>query len=174
MSGEKVKVKSIINDWIIPIVMAIIISVIINKFLLFSITIPSGSMIPTINIDDRLFATRVYNKEKLERGEIVIFYSHEFQESMIKRLIGLPGDKIEIKDGIVFVNGEELIEDYILDKGNFSGYFEVPEKSYFFLGDNRLNSRDSRAWINPYINEEDIEGKAQLRIYPFNKIGIVK
>ena len=174
MSNEKLKVKMILNDWVIPILMAVIIAILINKFLLFKIIIPSGSMIPTINIDDRLFATRIYNEEKLERGDIVVFYSHEFQESMIKRLIGLPGDKIEIKNGVVFVNGEELSEDYIQSKGDYTGYFEVPEESYFFLGDNRENSKDSRYWINPYINKDDIEGKAQLRVYPFNKIGRVK
>lgn len=175
MKGEKkVKSKNFLYEWIVPIISAIVIAVIINKFLIFKIFIPSGSMIPTINIDDRLFVTRIYNYDNLDRGDIIVFYSEEFQESMIKRLIGLPGDIVEIENGIVSVNGEKLSEDYIIEKDNYTGYFEVPEEKYFFLGDNRSNSKDSRYWQDSYIDKENVEGKAQIRVYPLKDFGRVK
>lgn len=171
---EKNTIKSFIYEWGIPIISAFIIAFLINKFLLFKVLIPSESMVPTLNVGDRLFVTRVYNLDKLERGNIVVFYSEELQEDLIKRLIGLPGDKIEIRNGVVSVNGETLLEDYIGAEDNFNGVYEVPEGKFFFLGDNRLYSKDSRYWINPYIDGKDISGKAQIRVYPFDDIGKVK
>ncbi|VYU61080.1 signal peptidase I [Clostridium tertium] len=171
---EEVTKKSFISEWGIPIISAIIIAFLINKFLLFKVIIPSESMVPTLNVDDRLFVTRVYNLDKLKRGDIVVFYSEELQADLIKRLIGLPGDKIKIENGIVSVNGEVLKEDYIGASDNFSGEYEVPEGKYFFLGDNRLWSKDSRYWINPYIDGDDISGKAQIKVFPFDEIGSVK
>ena len=166
--------KSFITEWGIPIISAIILAFLINKFLLFKVLIPSESMVPTLNVGDRLFVTRVYNLEKLKRGDIIVFHSEELQDSLIKRLIGLPGDKIKIENGKVFVNGEELQENYIGAEDNFNGEYEVPEGKYFFLGDNRLWSKDSRYWINPYIDGEYISGKAQIKVYPFDQIGKIK
>ena len=164
--------KSFITEWGIPIISAIILAFLINKFLLFKVLIPSESMVPTLNVGDRLFVTRVYNLEKLKRGDIIVFHSEELQDSLIKRLIGLQWDKKKI--GKVFVNGEELQENYIGAEDNFNGEYEVPEGKYFFLGDNRLWSKDSRYWINPYIDGEDISGKAQIKVYPFDQIGKIK
>ena len=110
----------------------------------------------------------------MKRGDIIVFYSQEFSETFVKRLIGLPGDKIEIKNGIVFVNGEQLEEDYVKNKDKYNGTFKVPEGKYFFLGDNRPNSKDSRLWKNPYVDSSDIKGKLQFRFYPFKDFGIVK
>lgn len=166
--------KNFITEWGIPIISAIILAFLINKFLLFKVLIPSESMVPTLNVGDRLFVTRVYNLEKLKRGDIIVFYSEELQDSLIKRLIGLPGDKVKIENGRVFVNGEELQEDYIGAEDKFNGEYEVPDGKYFFLGDNRLWSKDSRYWINPYIDGEEISGKAQIKVYPFDQIGKIK
>lgn len=166
--------KKFFNEWIVPVLLAIIIAILINKFLIFKIVIPSGSMIPTINIDDRIFVTRIYNYNNLKRGDIVVFYSEEFDESMIKRLIGLPGDVIDIQNGVVSVNGEELVEDYIGEQDTYTGHFEVPEGEYFFLGDNRKFSKDSRYWQDPYISQDKIEGKAQIRVYPLSDFGKVE
>lgn len=171
---EKNTIKNFIYEWGVPVISAVIIAILINKFLLFKVLIPSESMVPTLNVNDRLFVTRVYNLEKLKRGDILVFYSEELQEDLIKRLIGLPGDKIQIINGVVSVNGEVLEEDYIGAPDKFSGEYEVPEGKYFFLGDNRLYSKDSRYWINPYIDGEDIAGKAQIKVYPFDEIGKIK
>lgn len=170
-SNEK---SGILYDWIIPIVTAVILATLINKFIVFKVKIPSESMVPTLNVGDRLFVTRVYNRDKLERGDIVVFYSREEDESMIKRLIGLPGDEVVITDGVVTVNGETLVEDYIGTPDNFNGTYYVPEGKYFFLGDNRLRSKDSRYWINSYIDGKDIKGKAVLKVYPFSDIGFIE
>ena len=174
-SGKgKNSIKNFIYEWGIPIISAFIIAFLINKFVLFKVLIPSESMVPTLNVGDRLFVTRIYNLDRLKRGDIIVFYSEELQEDLIKRLIGLPGDTIEIENGVVSVNGEVLQEDYIGAQDNYNGVYEVPEGKYFFLGDNRLYSKDSRYWINPYIDGEDITGKAQIKVYPLDQIGKVK
>ncbi|MGL4572546.1 MAG: signal peptidase I [Clostridium sp.] len=161
-------------DWIVPIIIAVVLAVLINKFLIFKVYIPSSSMEPTLNVGDNLFVTRVYDPEKLHRGDIVVFESKELNEKVIKRLIGLPGDTIKIDGGIVFVNGKQLDEPYVKYPMNTYGEFKVPEGKYFFLGDNRANSNDARFWKNPYIDGSDIEGKAQVRIYPLNRIGLLE
>ena len=161
-------------DWIVPVIIAVVLAVLINKFLIFKVYIPSSSMEPTLNVGDNLFVTRVYDPEKLHRGDIVVFESKELNETVIKRLIGLPGDTIKIDGGIVFVNGKQLDEPYVKYPMNTYGEFKVPEGKYFFLGDNRANSNDARFWKNPYIDGSDIKGKAQVRIYPLNRIGLLE
>jgi len=156
-----------LKDWVMPIISAAIIYLLLNKFVFFNVQVPTGSMIPTINIDNRAVVTRIYNLDNLKRGDVIVFYSDELRERLVKRLIGLPGDKIEIKNGIVSINGEQLQEDYVKNKDKYSGSFEVPEGKYFFLGDNRPVSKDARYWINPYIDSSAIEGKAQFIFYPF-------
>lgn len=172
--SEERKKNGLFYEWGIPIIVAIILAIIINKFIVFKVFIPSESMVPTLNVNDRLFVTRVYNEDNFERGDILVFDSDELNEKLIKRLIGLPGDKIVIENGEVSVNGEKLVEDYIGNADRFNGEYEVPEGKYFFLGDNRLWSKDSRYWINPYIDGEDITGKAQFKVYPFSDIGKIE
>lgn len=171
---KKLKKSNVFIEWVIPILMSLVLAILINKFLIFKVKIPSESMVPTLNVGDRLFVTRVYSPEKLKRGDVVVFYSDEKNEDMIKRLIGLPGDKIVIKDGVVTVNGETLKENYIGTADNYNGEFEVPEGKYFFLGDNRYWSLDSRYWENPYIDGSKIKGKAQIKVYPWSDFGKIK
>ena len=162
------------TEWVIPIAIALALALLIKQFLIFKVYIPSGSMIPTLNEGDQLFVTRVYNLDNLKRGDILVFDSDELDDVLIKRLIGLPGDKIKIVSGTVYVNGEELEEDYVKNPDNISGEFEVPEGKYFFLGDNREISYDARRWENPYIDGSDIRAKAQVRVYPFSDFGFVR
>ena len=157
-----------IKEWVLPIGTAIVLTLLINKFLIFKVKVPTGSMIPTINKNDQLFVTRIYNYDKIKRGDILVFNSRELHENLIKRVIGLPGDSISIAEGTVIVNGEVIDEDYVKNNSlNYEGTFKVPEDEYFFLGDNRSDSKDSRLWQEPYINKEDIFGKALIKIYPF-------
>lgn len=167
------KIKTV-KEWGITILSAIVLGLLLWYFVIYSVWIESGSMIPTLEVKDRLIATRVHNPQKLKEGDIVIFNSEELNKTLIKRLIGLPGDKIEIKNGVVFRNGEELKEDYIKNNEKYDGGFEVPEGKYFFLGDNRSHSDDSRYWENPYIDENEIEGKAILRYYPIKNFEVIK
>lgn len=172
--SQGTKKSNFFSDWIVPIVIAVILAILINRFLIFKVKIPSESMVPTLNVGDRLFVTRVYNPENLKRGDIVVFYSEEKNEDMIKRLIGLPGDKVVIKDGTVIVNNETLKENYIGTADNYNGEFIVPEGKYFFLGDNRYWSLDSRYWEDPYIDGSEIKGKAQVKVYPWKDFGKIE
>lgn len=172
MQGGNKLIKKVFMDWVLPIASAIILAILINRFLFFQVSVPSESMYPTIKVGDRIMTTRTYNLNKLRRGDIVVFYSHELKQTMIKRLIGLPGDKIKIDStGQVFIDGELLNEPYVLDKSSRQGEYEVPKNKYFFLGDNRKWSKDSRLWKDPYIESEEIKGKAQFIIFPFNRFG---
>lgn len=175
MGSHKKNKDNFFKEWIIPVIAAFVLAILMNKFLIFNVYIPSSSMVPTINIGDRLMIRKLYNKDNLKRGDILVFYSDELQETLIKRLIGLPGDHIVIKEGIVNINGEDIEEDYIEnnDYNEDELIYDVPEGKYFFLGDNRPVSKDSRRWINPYIDEDDIKGKLILRFYPIKDFGSV-
>ncbi|MGU8967914.1 signal peptidase I [Clostridium perfringens] len=176
MSSSNTKKKSFFLDWIIPILVALLLAALINQFLLFKIKVPTGSMMPTVEIGDQLFVTKIYNPNNIKRGDIVVFNSDELKEPLLKRVIGLPGEHVEIKsDGSVYINGNKLEEDYVKYQGGKTDMsFDVPSGKFLMLGDNRNNSDDARYWSNPYIDGKDIEAKAQLTVYPFDRIGFVK
>ena len=159
------------REWIIPIIAAIGIAFLINKFLVYNVYIPSESMVPTLNIGDKLIVTRVYDTDKIKRGDIIVFFSEELNEVLIKRAIGLPGDHIKIHDGIINVNGEDIKEDYVKNNESYDGDFNVPDNKFFFLGDNRSSSYDARKWINPFIDASNIQGRARIKFYPFKYFG---
>lgn len=175
---KKGTVISNLLEWIITIVAALLISFLINKFLIFKVYIPSESMYPTLKVRDQLFVTKMYSKDSIQRGDVLVFFSDEFNELLIKRVIGLPGDEVIVKaSGEVLVNGEVLQENYVVQKDEtaiFDLEFKVPDNEYFFLGDNRANSLDSRYWNDPYIDFESIRGEARVIIYPFNRIRFLK
>ena len=129
-------------------------------------------MYPTIKIGDRILVTRVYNKSKLKTGDIIVFQSQEKNLTLIKRLIGTPGDEVKVNDiGEVYINGKKLDETYVINKSNISKEFKVPAGKYLFFGDNRAVSDDARLWNNPYIDGKDIKGKAQVIVFPFKRFG---
>jgi len=139
--------------------------------------IPSSSMEPTLQINDRLIIEKVsYHFQKPERGDIVVFSptaalkAQNFQDAFIKRVIGLPGDKVEVKNGLVYVNGKVLAEKYIAEEPNYAyGPVTVPPDQYLVLGDNRNNSYDSHAW--GFVPRENLIGRAVVRFWPFNRLG---
>ena len=162
------------REWIIPIIAAIGIAILINKFLVYNVYIPSESMVPTLNVGDKLMVTRVYDTSKIKRGDIIVFYSEELSEVLIKRAVGLPGDHIIIHNGIVNINGTDIKEDYVKNNESFDGVFDVPQNKFFFLGDNRSRSNDARRWINPFIDASNIQGRARIKFYPLKDFGILK
>ena len=174
--NKTLKKGSFFKELVIDIAIVAVVAFSVWKFIGYGVWITSGSMIPTLEVKDRLIVSRVHNTDKLNYGDIVLFKNEEYGDDiLIKRLIGKPGDKIEIVNGIVFRNGEKIDEPYV--KNNEIGYnraFPVPENEFLFLGDNRPNSADSRYWKDPYVQEDNIEGKAIFRYYPFNEIGVVK
>ncbi len=175
VADKKEKKKSILNEWIIDIAVVLCIALLVWNFVGYGVWITSGSMIPTLEVKDRLLVTRVHNPKNLKEGDIVLFKNDEFKgDILIKRLIGLPGDTIEIKNGVVYRNGQELKEGYVKNNEIYNGSFKVPDNKYFFLGDNRANSDDSRYWKDPYVDESYIEGKAQVKYYPIKDFEILK
>lgn len=171
---KKIDKKAIIKEYLLNFIIIGGLAFLILKFVGHGVYIPSESMVPTLEVNDRLIVSNVYKPENLKEGDIVTFKCDEYGDKLlIKRLIGLPGDTIEIKDGVVFRNGKQLEEKYVENNEYYDGSFEIPEGKYLFLGDNRADSDDARYWENPYVDGKDIEGKVQIRIYPFNKIGKV-
>jgi len=165
---EKKIFKEILS-WVIVFAVAFVLALLINRFIIFKVEVPSGSMENTIMTGDKVFTYRLsYLFSDPKRGDIVVFpYPDNEEVDYIKRIIGLPGDKIEIRDGILYINDEEYEEDYLLepmDKEDF-GPVVVPENSYFMMGDNRNSSMDSRYWINMFVKRDKIKGKAIFK-YP--------
>ena len=168
----KQKVISEIANWAIIIGVALILATLINKFVIIKAEVISGSMEDTMQIDDVYLGSRLsYVFGDPERGEIVFFkFPDNEEETFVKRVIGLPGEKIEIKDGKVYINDstEPLYEPYLKEtprKEDF-GPVVVPEDSYFMMGDNRNHSSDSRAWNTFYVTRDELLAKAWLRIWP--------
>ena len=125
------------------------------------VSVTSGSMETTIMTGDHLLIKKT---KSVKRGDVVCFKSSELGRILVKRLIGLPGDKVTIREGVLFVNGEKVQEDYVSTFYEYNGEFDVPKDSYFFLGDNRADSFDARFWSNPYIHKSAIIGRSILNL----------
>lgn len=167
-SGMNPVVRELLS-WVMIFVGAFLVAYILTNFIIVNARIPSGSMETTINIGDKVVGFRLsYLFDEPQRGEIVMFNSPvEEGKIYIKRVIGLPGDTIEIKNNTTYVNGEELEEDYVKNGWlNNPGetIYQVPEGCYFMMGDNRDGSSDSRMW--GYVEEDEIIAKAIFRYWP--------
>ena len=163
-----------IKEWVIPLIIAIILAGAINYLVIFKIRVPTESMVPAIIPKDQIFVTRVHSWTKLNRGDIVVFNSDELKEVLVKRLIGIPGDTVDVKGGYIYVNGKKFNDNYVKNRDSYSGSFKVPQGKYFFMGDNRPASWDARLWKDHYIPRSKIMGKAFLTVYPFNRFGMLK
>ena len=170
-------IKSEIVEWLKSIALALILALVVRSFIFEPMIVPTGSMIPTIEINDRIFVNKyVYRFRPLEPGDIVVFkYPDDPSQTFVKRLIGVGGDVIEIRDGILFTNHQPVEEGYIKEPmiGDY-GPFKVPEGHFFMMGDNRNSSRDSRAWENKYVSMDKVVGKATYRIWPLSRVGKLK
>jgi signal peptidase I len=167
--------KKLMKNWIPFIITVVLLAVVINKFLFFEIFVPSASMYPTIKPNDRILTTRIYINKNIHHGDILVFYSDEFHETMVKRVIGLPEDSVDIKEnGTVLINGQKLNEPYVKYPDHRTGKFKVPKGEYLFMGDFREHSLDSRSWKDIYISEKNIKGKAVFILFPFNRASILK
>ena len=143
--------------------------------------IPSGSMEPTINIGDSAVINKLATKyEDPSRGDVVVFLKERklpFNEYWIKRVVGLPNETVDIKDGHVYIDGVVLEEEYtvgdtMLDSDSIKFPYTVPENHYFLMGDNRKYSKDSR--VIGAINRDDITAIGAFKVYPFNDIGEIE
>ena len=156
-------------SWALVIAVSVGAALFLNRFVIVNARVTSGSMENTIMTGDRVLGLRFsYWFSDPQRGDIVIFrYPDDETQNYIKRVIGIPGDVIEIVDGRVYVNGQVLSEPYLREEpyGSF-GPYQVPEGHYFMLGDNRNNSKDSRVWNNKFVAKDKILGKAYWIYYP--------
>ncbi len=163
-------VKEIVS-WLLVFVIAVALATFINKVVIFKVVVPSGSMEKTIMIGDRVFTYRLsYLFSDPKRGDIIVFpFPDDESVDYIKRIIGLPGDTIEGRDdGYVYINGEKLEEDYVTGPVTSFGPYEVPEDSYFMMGDNRGISEDSRYWDDKFVKRSKIIGKALFKYKNLN------
>lgn len=171
-----------IRETVETIVIALVLAFLIRTFIVETFWIPSGSMEPTLMVGDRIMAYKLlYGINRVKRGDIIIFkFPLDPKKDFVKRVIGLPGDVIEIKEKEVYVNGKKLIEPYVVHSDNWDtgfprdeyGPVKIPPESLFVLGDNRDSSEDSRYW--GYVPKENIIGKAFLIYWPPWRIRILK
>ncbi|MDJ0599883.1 MAG: signal peptidase I [Crocosphaera sp.] len=168
------------NPWVEltqTVVTAVILAFGIRTFVAEARYIPSSSMEPTLEINDRLIIEKLsYHFREPIRGDVVVFNptdalkAQDFHDAFIKRIIGLPGETVEVKGGKVYVNSKEITEKYIAEDPNYDyGPVVVPEEEYLVLGDNRNNSYDSHYW--GFVPKNKIIGKAFIRFWPFNRLG---
>ncbi|GAA0062872.1 signal peptidase I [Clostridium sporogenes] len=201
---DKRKVKKEIESWIFSILGAILIAGLVNSKVFAKVRVQQNSMENTLLTNEQLVVDKLsYNFAEPKKGDIIIFHENkekgtiaedtlemvdniisifnnnndsiEKDDRLIKRVIGIPGDEIDIKDGHLYLNGKKLEESYV--KGEtiereFKLPIKVPENKLFVLGDNRIISKDSRMF--GLIDYKQVEGKAIYRVYPFNHVGKVK
>lgn len=191
----KEKIRSEIREWTESIIIALILALLIRTFIVQAFKIPSGSMIPTFEIGDRIFVNKFIYGTRIpftdirlpavrqpQRGDIIVFVSPETpNKDFVKRLIALEGETIEIKNGNIYINGKEIDHpmsvrsNYYYNRGDYGKEGEaitVPKGYYFALGDNSANSRDSRYW--GFIPKRSLIGKAILLYWPLPRIRIIK
>jgi signal peptidase I len=165
---------SLLRDIAISIVLAVVLIVFIYQ----PVKVEGTSMMPGLTDQERIFINKYIYKlgvDQIERDDLVVFhYPYDPSQSYIKRIIGLPGDSIQIKDGIVYVNGKQLDEPYVPSeyRDHVSMSLKlVPPNDYFVLGDHRSSSNDSRVW--GFVDRKEIYGKAVFVYWPPDKIGRV-
>ncbi|MFZ5965629.1 MAG: signal peptidase I [Bacillota bacterium] len=172
--------KKEIWEWIKTIAISVVIAMIITTFIRPTL-VKGYSMYPTLDEYDYLIINKIpYMMHEPERFDIVVFKSHiktieGKDKDLIKRVIGVAGDRVVVKDGQVYVNDELIDEDYI--NGDYTGGdidITVPEDMVFVMGDNRQNSLDSRDERVGPVEVDTIRGKVLVRLFPFTKIGKVE
>ncbi|HLL57225.1 MAG TPA: signal peptidase I [Rubrobacteraceae bacterium] len=162
------------TEFILTIIVAFaLVFGVVQPFIVQAFRIPSESMVPTLEVKDRILANKfIYRFTEPERGDIVVFDSVESDDdTLIKRVVGLEGDEIRVQGGLLFVNGEPQQEPYLNEEETFRGYYGpsiVPEGHVFVMGDNRDNSADSRVF-GP-LPSDNVKGEAFLRFWPISKI----
>lgn len=170
---------------IIPYIIIIVVVILLRTFIITPVEVDGSSMEDTLHDNELLLLSKItYAVSDIKRFDIVVIDKGE--EKVVKRVIGLPGDEIEYRENMLFINGERVediyaknetndfdVKDICLIKDNIENcnYKKIPEGKYIVLGDNRTISADSR--INGFIDEKDILGKAIFRIWPLNKLGLI-
>ncbi|MDD3277480.1 MAG: signal peptidase I [Lachnospiraceae bacterium] len=165
-----------ILDYVVTIAVVVGLMLLLQNFVIINAQIPSASMETTVMTGDRIFGNRLaYLKSDPKRFDIVIFrFPDDESKLYIKRIIGLPGETVDVVDGKVYINGsQEPLDDSFCREtpnGDYDGHWVVDDNGYFMMGDNRNDSWDSRCWVHTFVQRDKILGKALLRYWPFTKI----
>ncbi|MFZ2257332.1 MAG: signal peptidase I [Clostridiaceae bacterium] len=159
--------------------MVLMLKALVRQYVCFRIIVPTSSMAPTIQPGDHILVRHQTGIDRAQRGALLVFRSTQHQKGdgsvlMIKRLIGLPGETIELRKGDLLVNGQVTPEQYIEFQHTFDGKYLVPGGCYLFLGDNRPASHDARYWDVPWVREKEIIARAGLRIWPVRRFGFIQ
>lgn len=155
---------------------AFLCSFLIVRFVIFNGYIPSESMLPKYQVGDRIVCNRLaYLLSDPDRYDVVVFHAPDSGETYIKRIMGLPGETIHIKNGKIYINGNEIADPNANESWGQGEdmTFRIPEDSYFMMGDNRNHSYDARYWNNHFVKKEDIIAKAGFRYYPIKNMGFL-
>jgi signal peptidase I len=181
-TSKETKPRSEILSWIKTIALALILTWLISNFLFEVVVVNGKSMMPNLQNGNRLIISKI---SPIHRFDEIVFKAPDSNENYVKRVIGLPGDTIEMKNDTLYIDGKKYLEPYLnqykktltasdkmtndftLEEITHKGH--VPNGYVFVLGDNRLVSKDSRHF--GFVPEKSIEGKIELRIWPFNEFG---
>jgi signal peptidase I len=188
------KKKSVLRDWVESIIIAFLLAMVIRTFIVQAFKIPTGSMRMTLQEGDLILVNKFIYGAKVpwsslylpalrepKRGDVVVFvYPEDKKKDFIKRLVGLPGETVEIKGGSIYINDQPVEESifkqiYYYNRGDFSAEGQkiiVPDDSYFVLGDNSVSSKDSRYW--GFVPKKDLLGKAMVIYWPIQRIRLIK
>jgi signal peptidase I len=186
--------KSVMRDWVESIIVAFLLAMVIRAFVVQAFKIPTGSMRMTLIEGDLILVNKFIYGAKVpflhywlpavrapRRGDVIVFvYPEDKKKDFIKRLVGLPGETVEIKEGSIYINGKPVAEQifnqiYYYNRGDFSAEGQkitVPPDSYFVLGDNSASSKDSRYW--GFVPKANLLGKALIIYWPLNRIRQIK
>lgn len=178
---EEIDWKQELKSWILTLGMTVLIIFVLKNYIIINASVPTGSMENTIMPGDNILGFRLaYLTEEPERGDVIFFYFPDDEtQKYVKRIIGLPGEKVAIYDGKIYIDDSPvpLEEDYLKEEwvvGTGPYLFEVPEGCYLVLGDNRNGSQDARYWMNSYVAKEKIIGKAIFTYFPLDRWGMVE
>ena len=173
--------KQELKSFVFTMLITLVVVFVLKNYVIINATVPTGSMENTIMPGDNILGYRLaYLQDGPQRGDIIFFYFPDDEtQKFVKRVIGLPGEKVTITEGKIYIGNstEPLDEPYLKEewtRGVGPYVFEIPEDSYLCLGDNRNSSKDAREWNNPYVSKEKIIGKAIFTYFPFDRWGMVE
>ena len=161
--------ERVIED--LPYILILLLVLCIRLFALLNVTVPTGSMRNTLTEGTRAMGlTVIYKFQEPERGDIIVFHAPDNPSTLyVKRIVGLPGETVEIVGGKTYINGEYFEEEYLAETPEYKdfGPYNVPDGAYFVMGDNRNHSLDARLWDNTYVYKSAILGKVYFAYWPW-------